>query len=404
MKRIRKKIIAITAFAVALFVIFSAIPMNRTRVNAIDTSVEAEEALRDKIKDLQGKQDELEADIQASKSEQLETEQKLEYLNSLIFTTNEEIVATETLIEEFTQLLEDTQAQIEATKLQLEENFESLKLRLNYSYVEGDASYLEMLLDSKSFVEFLTSAERVGYMLESDRILLEETEAALEQLEVQEATYDSALEEQKALKVDLEAVVAESELLTEEANAYIAQLEEEQAELEEDYEALIAMEEEFNAEIEAILAARIPPPSSSGSNGANYAPEFGGTFIKPLPGGTYYVSSEYGWRTLWGYQNFHLGIDLAAPAGTPVYASAAGTVVTSAYHYSYGYYVLIDHGDGFATLYAHNSALYVNSGSYVAQGQKIAAVGTTGSSSGNHLHFEVRVNGSTTNPRSYVGF
>lgn len=403
MKNIKKRIIALTAFAVALFVIFSAIPFNRTKVNAIDTSVEAEEELRDKIKDLQAQQKEKEKAIEASKSEQLETEQRLEYLNSLIFTTNEEIVATETLIEEYGALLEETQKLIDATNLQLDENFESLKARLNHSYVEGDASYLEMLLDSESFVDFLMSAERVGYMLESDRKLLEETEEALEQLEIQEAAYNDALTEQTTLKEELEAVVEESERLTEEADAYIKQLEEEQKDLEEDYDALLEMEEEFNKDIEAILAAR-KPAQNTGNDNSGYTPEFGGTFILPLPRGTYYISSEYGWRTLWGRQNFHLGIDMAAPGGTPVYASAAGTVVTSAWHYSYGYYVLIDHGDGFATLYAHNSKLCVSAGSYVAQGQKIAEVGTTGSSSGNHLHFEVRVNGKTTNPRGYVSF
>ncbi|MBE6687417.1 MAG: hypothetical protein E7591_09370 [Ruminococcaceae bacterium] len=401
MKGIKKRIIALTALAMALFIVFTAIPCNRTAVNAIDTSVEAEEELRGKIKDLQEQQGELEAQIEASKGEQLETEKELEYLNSLIFTTNEEIVATETLIEKYSGLVTETEGQIKALELQLEENFESLKVRLNYSYTEGEASYLEMLLSSKNFIDFLMSAERMGYMLSSDEKLLKETETALEQLEIQEAAYSAALAEQTTLKGELEEVVEESERLTEQANAYILQLEEERKELEGDYEALIAMEKEFDAEISAILAARQPaPPSNSNSN---YTPEFGGTFIKPLPAGSYRITSEYGWRDLWGYQNFHLGIDLAAPAGTPVYASAAGTVVTSAWHYSYGYYVLIDHGDGFATLYAHNSALYVNSGSYVAQGQKIAAVGTTGSSSGNHLHFEVRVGGSTTNPRNYVG-
>ncbi|OON90927.1 MAG: hypothetical protein ATN34_05305 [Epulopiscium sp. Nele67-Bin002] len=121
------------------------------------------------------------------------------------------------------------------------------------------------------------------------------------------------------------------------------------------------------------------------------------TFAHPL-NGVGYISSSYGSR--WG--SFHNGIDIAAGAGTPIYAAAAGTVTYSGYMGTYGYLVIIDHGNGYETYYAHASALYAKVGQYVTQGQSIAAVGSTGNSTGNHLHFEIRENGQCINPYSYI--
>ena len=143
--------------------------------------------------------------------------------------------------------------------------------------------------------------------------------------------------------------------------------------------------------------------TSSGSSNSNSASgsnsNIGNSnFIHPLKGAGR-VSSEYGPR--WG--TFHHGIDFAAPSGTPVYASASGEVIYSGYNNGgYGYLVIIDHGNGYQTYYAHNSSLYVSVGSYVSQGQHIAGVGTTGDSTGNHLHFEVRKNGTPINPRNVL--
>jgi murein DD-endopeptidase MepM/ murein hydrolase activator NlpD len=120
------------------------------------------------------------------------------------------------------------------------------------------------------------------------------------------------------------------------------------------------------------------------------------------------ISSKYGWRNLWGEKDFHLGIDIVGArkgeiAGANVYASAAGTVITAKYHNSYGYYILIDHGNTISTLYAHCSKLLVKAGQKVSRGQVIAYVGLTGNTSGYHLHYEVRKNGSTTDPLAKNG-
>lgn len=129
----------------------------------------------------------------------------------------------------------------------------------------------------------------------------------------------------------------------------------------------------------------------------------GGMLNWPLEEGvSYSVSSEYGWRTLYGVEDFHLAIDLACDNGTTVYAAAGGTVLRSEYHESYGNYVLIDHGNGLSTLYAHMSSCAVSVGETVSAGQTVGWVGLTGNTFGYHLHFETRENGSTVNPRNYI--
>ena len=122
------------------------------------------------------------------------------------------------------------------------------------------------------------------------------------------------------------------------------------------------------------------------------------------PGVAYTVSSEQGPRELYGEYDYHLGTDLACPAGTSIHAYNAGTVLISEYHYSYGNYVLIDHGGGLQTLYAHMSERAVSAGDWVESGQVIGYVGMTGSAYGYHLHFEVRENGEVRNPRNYLDF
>ena len=127
---------------------------------------------------------------------------------------------------------------------------------------------------------------------------------------------------------------------------------------------------------------------------------YSGTFSWPLPSrGT--LTSPYGWRNLWGKQNFHSGTDIAIAGGTTIKAAAPGTVVKSGMYNSYGNYVVVDHGGGVMTGYAHMSRRSVSVGQQVSTGQKLGEVGSTGNSSGNHLHFQVFINGSTTDPMQY---
>lgn len=136
--------------------------------------------------------------------------------------------------------------------------------------------------------------------------------------------------------------------------------------------------------------------ASANSGKGESIPATGATFMRPVSGGT--ITSKYGQRS----SGFHTGLDIAISSGTPIYAAASGTVTFSGRKGSYGYLVIIDHGNGYQTYYAHCSSLYVSAGQMVSQGENIAAVGSTGNSTGPHVHFEVRYNGNTLNPQNFI--
>ena len=166
-----------------------------------------------------------------------------------------------------------------------------------------------------------------------------------------------------------------------------------------EYEASIAAENETIAALEKAVAEERAKLAEEQSRKYD-----GGIFAWPAPSYTR-ISDEYGNRihpTL-GVQKFHNGLDMAAPGGSPILAAYDGKVVAAAYSGSMGNYIMIDHGDSLYTIYMHASALYVSKGAEVHKGDKIAAVGSTGRSTGNHLHFSVRLNGNYVNPRNYLG-
>lgn len=402
--KIKKKLLSLTALALALFIGFSVIPYSEIKVKAIDTSEKAEQALRDEIDTLKDEQKDIKNKLEAAKKNEESQIKQKEYLDTLIFKTMTEIDKTNVLIEEYTTQIEEKATQITELEGEYARKLEELKARLHFSYVEGEMGYLELLLNSDNFIDFLVTAERVGYLLEYDRSLVNDVMDTLTTLNSEKVLLETAKKEQEDLKVELKATEEDLEAQIKETETYMAKYAAEQEILEEDYEELKRLEKEANAEIEKILAARVPEvPANNGNENIAPSPSAGsGQFIFPVGPGFRAVTSEYGPRTLWGRYDYHLGIDLAGSMGAPIYASAGGTVIKAEWHYSYGYYVLIDHGNGFATLYAHNSQLLVSVGQTVSQGDAIAKLGSTGSSSGPHLHFEVRYNGKTTNPRPYI--
>ena len=167
--------------------------------------------------------------------------------------------------------------------------------------------------------------------------------------------------------------------------------------INEDVKVKVEEYEKKQAEA-AKVSSRASTTARSSSTAVNSTVSSGtsGIFIKPVTGAT--ITSRFGQRS----SGNHTGLDMAIATGTPVYAAAAGTVTFAGYKGSYGYLVIIDHGNGYQTYYAHCSKLYVSAGQTVAQGQNISAVGSTGNSTGPHLHFEVRYNGSILNPQNFI--
>lgn len=380
------------AFLLCVTSVFVFVPSNEVEA-AIDTSKEAETALKDKIAALQKEQKDLKAKLQAAENNIEEQQNKKQYLDSLISSTESEIETATALIAEYESKIVTKNAEIEAMEADIEDNYNDMMGRLRFSYEQGNASYLELILESENMADFLSNTDRVQSIMDFDKALMDELTAQLNLLENERTVLTNTLEDQKTLEESLSNKKVDLEDQKNKADAYITQLQADEKAYAAEYEKAKKAEKEANSQIEKLLAER------QKSENQQY---WGGDFIWPVPKNITRISSYFGWRILWGRSDYHLGIDIPAAAGTDIYASNGGTVVTATWHYSYGYYVLIDHGGGFATLYAHNSRLLVKAGDVVEQGDVIAKMGTTGSSSGNHLHFEVRKNGKVQNPLNYV--
>ncbi len=312
------------------------------------------------------------AELEASLEEQLA---ELEEIEAEIAAKEAEVAAKEAEIQA-------AEEELEQTKAYIEEREEALGLRLRTMYKNGSVGYLDVILGSESLSDFLSNLSMIQRLYQSDQ----ETVAELkEQQALLEAQYRELEEQQKALEEEKEA------LMEKEAEAQAKR-----EAMQDELDALEAKLNELNADAEAI-SAQIVASSDPDK-------EYTGTGIFIWPTDSRTITSYFGWRIhpIFGDYRYHSGMDIAASAGTPVYAADSGTVILAQWYGGYGYCVVIDHGDGLSTLYGHNSELKVSVGDEVTQGQVIALCGSTGNSTGPHVHFEVRVNGVVTEPMDYL--
>ena len=313
-------------------------------------------------------------------------------------------------IEELQGLIDTKEEEIETTTMQLKEavateeaQYEAMKMRIKFMYERGESFYLEMILSADSFGEILNKADYVEQLSQYDREQLQkfqQTRQAVEEckalLEEQKATLAEA---QTALENEQSSVQTLIATKEKEIRAYENDIDNKEAAIKE-YEAEIAAQNAEIAELERQVAEEKKRLAAANKSAIIYD---GGQFKWPAPAYTR-ISDDYGNRIhpILKVPQFHNGIDMAAPGGSPILAAYDGEVVAATYNGSMGNYVMIDHGGGLYTIYMHASALYVSKGQVVTKGQKIAAVGTTGRSTGNHLHFSVRLNGSYVNPWNYL--
>lgn len=311
-------------------------------------------------------------------------------------------------IDELKRLIEDKEAEITQKTAELEEalavqqaQYEAMKTRIQFMYEKGDTLYLELVFQAESFGDMLNKAEYIEMLSSYDRKMLDEYVSYAEYV----ALCKEGLEEEKGVLDEAKAKVEEEEaavselLLAKEQEMYkmTSDIQSKEAAIRE-YEAEIASQNETIAALEAAVAEERKRLAEE--QGRRYD---GGMFVWPAPSYTR-ISDEYGNRThpILGIQQFHNGLDMAAPGGSAILAAYDGKVVAATYSNSMGNYVMIDHGDSLYTIYMHASALYVSKGAEVSKGDKIAAVGSTGRSTGNHLHFSVRLNGNYVNPWNYL--
>ncbi|MGN0306815.1 MAG: murein hydrolase activator EnvC family protein [Lachnospiraceae bacterium] len=381
-------------------------PVPVSATSALEESIQEK---KDAIAKAQEERKKLQSGLSDVKAMVKELEASKNSLAEYVKELDGQLISVENKIQELKALITEKEEEIAATKAELEEaieieetQYEEMKTRIKFMYEKGDQFYLEMMLGASSFSDLLNKAEYIEAISAYDRQKLEEYQLNRELIEICKAE----LEEEEAVLQEAKAAVE-----TEQANleTLISTKEREIVSYETDisnkeeairqYEADIAAENAVIAELERQVQEEMKL-----LNSANAPTYDGGMFKWPCPSYTR-ISDEFGWRihpTL-GVEKFHNGIDMAAPAGSPILAAYDGVVVASAYNSTMGNYIMINHGGGLYTIYMHASALYVSAGQTVSMGDKIAAVGTTGRSTGNHLHFGVRLNGEYVNPNSYLG-
>ena len=322
-------------------------------------------------------------------------------MDANLATVQAKIDELKTLIAEKEEEIADKTEELEDAIEVQQNQYEAMKSRIKFMYEKGDSLSLELIFSSESFGEMLNKAEYIESLSAYDRKMLDEYVAYAEYvalckegLEEEKSVLDEAKAAAQAEEDALNELIAAKEQEINQVSSDIANKEQ----AIKDYEADIAAENETIKALEAAVAEE--RKKLAAEQGRKYD---GGIFTWPAPSYTR-ISSEYGNRmhpTL-GVEKFHNGLDMAAPGGSPILAAYDGKVVAADYNSSMGNYIMIDHGDSLYTIYMHASALYVSKGTEVSKGDKIGAVGTTGRSTGNHLHFGVRLNGSYVNPWNYL--
>lgn len=334
-----------------------------------------------KINDLakQKKQEEKKLESAKDKKEEIESAQKKKEKEY------QELVEQ---VNELNERIQELDKTIEASNNEYNKKMELLKLRLRVMYENSDFTYIDTLVESKSVVDFLERLELVATISKKDKEIIDE---------IREAKNDIEFKKQ--------LVVGEKDLVQQKADeslVSIKNLSASRASLDKEIKDINSRLEKLEAEEDKLISqsnALVNQIKNLQSSGA-YA---GGNMTWPCPSSSK-ISSYYGNRLhpILKKYKMHTGIDISANHGASIVAANSGTVMMAGWQNGYGYTVVVDHGGGISTLYAHCSKLLVSKGTKVKAGQTIAKIGSTGLSTGPHLHFEVRKNGSTTDPLKYV--
>ncbi len=364
-------------------------------------------AYQQSIKDLEAKQKELKDKLKDVQSDRYSAQQQSAYYYELILSTEKKIETAQNLLDALTvQIGEKENAiaekEVEITEKTAEVNAtrEKFLLMIRAQYESENTDALSVVIGADDMSDLLSRVENAANLLSYNSKLLEKFKTEKQQLEDMKSVLESAKAELESTKAEQETYA--EELLKEQSaleeqkgdsDRYIASLRKTEAQITAEYEAARKAEDEENARLENLLKQLAK---------ASQSEYVGGKFIWPCDLSVKRISSTYGYRTYYIYgkkvTDFHRGIDIPSAVGTDIYAAQTGKVVVAERHSSYGNYIVVDHGGGISTLYAHCSKLLVKVGDTVKQGDHIAEMGATGNVTGPHLHFEVRVDGKIQDP------
>ena len=428
-KKLLRQIMALFLAAVLILgLVAMALPLLASAAEKSSSEIQKEiNALKDKkseiqsqIKDLQSQLDDNMEDMEAVVAQKNLIDQEIFLLCEQTININAQIV-------HYGSLIADKQAELDEATARLTQLQSQNKIRIRAMEKTSKSSYWSVIFKADNFLDMLDRLNTIYKINEADQRLIQELseaaevvtaaktelegqktelEASKKELDAAQVTLGEKRAEADALLAQLVAQGQEYEALVHEAEQDKANLVDEIGTLEDEYEA--AKDREYQEWYKKWLASQPKPQAPSGTNsggvGGASNVTAGITWLKPCSYSK--VSSPYGWRIhpVYGDRRFHYGIDLSAPSGTPIYATRSGKVTTATFSSSAGYYVNIDHGDGFASRYLHMTHYVVSAGQTVAAGEVIGYVGSTGVSTGPHLHFSLYFNGATVNPADYISF
>ncbi len=407
---------AITAACLACAMLFVSLPHGGAPAAAATLS-----ELQERQEELENQKTENEEKLDQLKEDTAKQQEYKETLNAQIETVQQQIDSYNLEINQLNEQIEAKEEEISDKQDSIDANYEKLKERLCALYKAGEASTLAIVLDAENISDMLRKAEIMKAVTEHDTQLMDTLKSEMKEIEAQKKEIEANKSELTESRAALQDSQSELTTLMEEAESLLTDLEKQQRDLEIENEALDEDMQEADAALDQWYADYYASQNSSsseegssgssgssgdsgssGNSGSSEPVDGTGQFMWPVPG---YYGAVYQ-----GFHSGHKGIDISAGGiyGQPIVAADSGYVMFAGFgsaansHNRYGYCVDIDHGNGYATRYAHCSALTVSTGTYVTKGQVIGYVGNTGESYGAHLHFEIRYYGTPVDPTSYV--
>lgn len=397
MKSKRTRLGALLLAVAVMFGIVGTAPSLSMAVNASSAS-----ELEDKLDKLEKEQKQLEKDLQKLAQSAKDEEKYQATLDKQISSMETQIDTLEQQLDAYDKNIAQKEKEIEVKSADIEENYELMKQRLGAMQLAGDNSLLEAIFTARSLSDLLTRAKMLQAVAERDQALLNRLSSEKRDIEAAKKEIENDKAQVEAKKKTLDSKKASLQSAYSKSKKHMADIEKERQDYEKRKDQLDREEKAAQDELDKLY--------QDNPSGGTLSP---GGWMFPVPGSRIYISSAYGWR--WNHSQFHSGVDIcmyrnsdgsSAILGKNIVAAKDGKVISVYKRYSsttgYGAYMVVDHGGGYSTLYAHCSLISVEVGQTVKQGQVIGKVGNSGNSTGPHLHFEVRINGKHQNPMNYI--
>jgi len=355
-----------------------------------DADAQSLSRLRSRLREALGRKEQVEKSLRNVKAEQATARHRLSQVQKELEEARSRLAAAERGLAEVREVLRKVKAEQKETEAKLNRHSEAMSQRLLAMYEMGEPSYLEVILNATDFEDFANRAEFSRLVAQQDQGLLCGLADTKNKLAEQRATLEEKERERARLRTKIQQQTALVEQRTHESRELVRRANRDRAAAEAEYAALLEAAKDMRALIGSV---------QTGRGGRRYTGKWSGHFLTPVQGR---ITSPFGWRIhpVWHTRRFHNGVDIGAKYGTSIKAADKGLIIHSGWWGAYGKCIIIDHGSGWSTMYGHCSALLVSKGDIVTRGQTIGRVGSTGVSTGSHLHWTVYKNGKAMNPLS----